>query len=38
MGPSGYVAKIPKWKKKKEEAVSAGNPNLVEYIEDRTMN
>jgi hypothetical protein len=23
----GYVAKIPEWKKKIEEVVSAGNPN-----------
>jgi hypothetical protein len=38
MGSSGYVAKIPKWKKKIEEAVSANNPNPVEDIEDRTMN
>jgi hypothetical protein len=35
---SGYVAKIPEWKKKIEEAISAGNPNLIEDIEDRTMN
>jgi hypothetical protein len=38
MGSKGYVAKIPKWKKKIEEAVSAGNPNLVEDIEERTVN
>jgi hypothetical protein len=38
MGSSGYVAKIPEWKKKIEEVVSAGNPNLVEDIEDRTVN
>jgi hypothetical protein len=38
IGSSGYVAKIPEWKKKIEEAVSAGNPNPVEDIEDRTMN
>jgi hypothetical protein len=38
MGSSGYVAKIPEWKKKIEEAVSAGNPNSVEDIDDRTMN
>jgi hypothetical protein len=38
MGSSGYVAKIPKWKKKIEKAVSVGNPNPVEDIEDRTMN
>jgi hypothetical protein len=38
MGSKGYVAKIPEWKKKIEEAVSAGNPNSVEDIEERTMN
>jgi hypothetical protein len=38
MGSKGYVAKIPKWKKKIEEVVSAGNPNLVENIEERTVN
>jgi hypothetical protein len=38
MGSKGYVAKIPAWKKKIEEAVSAGNPNLVEDIEERIMN
>jgi hypothetical protein len=37
-GSSGYVGKIPEWKKKIEEAVSAGNHNPVEDIEDRTMN
>jgi hypothetical protein len=38
MGLKGYAAKIPKWKKKIEEAVSVGNPNPVEDIEERTMN
>jgi hypothetical protein len=38
MGSSGYVAKFSKWKKKIEETVSAGNPNSVEDIEDRTVN
>jgi hypothetical protein len=38
IGSSKYVAKITKWKKKIEEVVSACNPNLVEDIEDRTMN
>jgi hypothetical protein len=38
MGSKGYVAKIPEWKKKIEEAVSAGNPNLVEDTEERTVN
>jgi hypothetical protein len=38
MGSSGYVAKIPEWKKKIEESINAGNPNSVEDIKDRTMN
>jgi hypothetical protein len=38
MGSKGYVAKIFEWKKKIEEAVSAGNPNPVEDIEERIMN
>jgi hypothetical protein len=38
MGSKGYVAKIPEWKKKIEEVVSAGNPNLVEDIEERIVN
>jgi hypothetical protein len=37
MGSKGYIAKISEWKKKIEEAVSAGNPNLVEDIEERTL-
>jgi hypothetical protein len=38
MESSIYVAKIPEWNKKIEEDVSVGNPNLVEDIEDRTVN
>jgi hypothetical protein len=38
MGSKGYVTKIPEWKKKIEEAVSSGNPNPVEDIEERTVN
>jgi hypothetical protein len=38
MGSKGYVAKIPKWKKKIEEAISVDNPNPVEDIEERTVN
>jgi hypothetical protein len=38
IGSKEYVAKIPKWKKKIEEAVSVGNPNPVEDIEERTVN
>jgi hypothetical protein len=38
MGSSGYVHKIPEWKKKIEEDVYASNPNLVDDIEERTVN
>jgi hypothetical protein len=38
MGSSGYVGKIPEWKQKIEEVVSAGNPNPVEDIDKRAMN
>jgi hypothetical protein len=38
MGSSGYVGKIPEWKKKIEEAVSASKPNPVYDIEERIMN
>jgi hypothetical protein len=38
MGSSRYVGKILKWKKKIEEAVSAGNPNLVDENEERIVN
>jgi hypothetical protein len=38
MGSSSYVGKIPEWKKKIEEAVSADNPNPVDNIEERTVN
>jgi hypothetical protein len=38
MGSKGYVTEIPEWKKKIEEAVSTGNPNPVEDIEERTVN
>jgi hypothetical protein len=38
MGSSRYVGKIPKWKKKIEEVVNAGNPNPVDDIEERTVN
>jgi hypothetical protein len=38
MRSSRYVVKIPEWKKKIEEAVSAGNPNPNDDIEDRTVN
>jgi hypothetical protein len=38
MGSKGYVAKILEWKKKIEEAISAGNSNLVEDTEERTVN
>jgi hypothetical protein len=38
MGSHGYVAKIFEWKKKIEEVVSVGNSNLIEDIEERTVN
>jgi hypothetical protein len=38
MGSSGYVGKIPEWKQKIEEVVSAGNPNPVEGIDERVVN
>jgi hypothetical protein len=38
MGSNGYIGKILKWKKKIEEVVSVGNPNLVDDIKERTMN
>jgi hypothetical protein len=38
MGSSRYVGKILKWKKKIEEVVSAGNPNLVDENEERIVN
>jgi hypothetical protein len=38
MRSKGYVAKIHEWKNKIEEAVSAGNSNPVEDIEERTVN
>jgi hypothetical protein len=33
MGSKGYVAKIPEWNNKIEEAISTGNPNPIEDIE-----
>jgi hypothetical protein len=36
-GSSGYVGKIPKWKKKIEEAGSTSNSNPVDDIEERTI-
>jgi hypothetical protein len=38
MRSKGYIAKISKWKKKIEEAVSADNPNPVEDIKERSVN
>jgi hypothetical protein len=38
IGSSRYVGKIPEWKKKIEEVVNANNPNLVDDIEERTVN
>jgi hypothetical protein len=38
IGSSRYVGKIPEWKQKIEEVVSADNPNPVEDIDERAMN
>jgi hypothetical protein len=37
LGSSGYVGKVPKWKKKLEETVSDDKPNPLEGIEERTQ-
>jgi hypothetical protein len=37
LGSSGYVGKFGEWTKKLEETVSAGKPNLLEDIEERTQ-
>jgi hypothetical protein len=34
---SGYVGKVAEWKKKLEKTVSAGKPNPLEGIEERTQ-
>jgi CRISPR/Cas system-associated endonuclease Cas1 len=36
LGSSGYVGKVAEWKKKLEVIVSAGKPNPLEGIEERT--
>jgi hypothetical protein len=36
LGSSGYVGKVGEWKKKLEEIVTAGKPNLLEGVEERT--
>jgi hypothetical protein len=38
MGSSKYVGKIPEWKMKIEEVISAGNPILVDDVEERIVN
>jgi hypothetical protein len=38
MGSSKYVGKIPEWKMKIEEDISAGNPILVDDVEERIVN
>jgi hypothetical protein len=38
MGSSRYVGKIPEWKQKIEEVVSAGNPNPIEDVDERAVN
>jgi hypothetical protein len=37
LGSSGYVSKVGEWKKKLQETVSAGKPNPLEGIEERTQ-
>jgi hypothetical protein len=37
LGSSGYVGKVEEWKKKLEETVTAGKPNLLECVEERTQ-
>jgi hypothetical protein len=37
LGSSRYVGKVAEWKKKLEESVSAGKPNSLEGIEERTQ-
>jgi hypothetical protein len=37
LGSSGYVGKVGDSKKKLEETVSAGKPNPLEGIEERTQ-
>jgi hypothetical protein len=37
LGSSGYVGKVGEWKKKLKETVTAGKPNLLEGVEERTQ-
>jgi hypothetical protein len=37
LGSSGYVGKVFEWKKKLEETVTAGKPNPLESVEERTQ-
>ena len=37
LGSSGYVGKVGEWKKKVEETISVGKPNLLEGVEERTQ-
>jgi hypothetical protein len=37
LGSSGYVGKVAEWKKKLEETVTAGKPNPLEGVEERTQ-
>jgi hypothetical protein len=37
MGSSGYVSKVEEWKEKPEETITAGKPNLLEGVEERTQ-
>jgi hypothetical protein len=36
LGSRGYVDKLGEWKKKLEETVSAGKPNPLEGVEEKT--
>jgi hypothetical protein len=37
LGSSGYVGKVGEWKKKLEETVTAGKPNPLEGVDERTQ-
>jgi hypothetical protein len=37
LGSSGFVGKVPEWNKKLEEIISAGKPNPLEGVEERTQ-
>jgi hypothetical protein len=37
LGSSGYVGKVGEWKKKLEETITAGKPNPLDDVEERTQ-